>query len=69
MKSNYICPSISICEMSVDSIIMAASIGFNNEVSDAEQLAKPFTEPFDFEENPGDEEDTDSVQYVWGLNY
>ena len=55
--------------MSVDSVIQAASIGFNNEVSDAEQLAKPFTEPFDFEENPGDEEDTDSVQYVWGLNY
>lgn len=39
MKSNYICPSISICEMSVDSVILAASIGFNNEVSDAEQLA------------------------------
>lgn len=69
MKSNYICPSISICEMSVDSVILAASIGFNNEVSGAEQLAKPFTEPFDFEENPGEEEDTDSVQYVWGLNY
>ena len=29
--------------MSVDSVILAASIGFNNEVSDAEQLAKPFT--------------------------
>ena len=43
MKKKYICPSISICEMSVDSIILAASIGFNNEVSDAEQLAKPFT--------------------------
>lgn len=55
--------------MSVDSVILAASIGFNNEVSGAEQFAKPFTEPFDFEENPGDEEDTDSVQYVWGLNY
>lgn len=53
-------------EMSVDSIILAASIGFNNEVSGAEQLAKPFTDPFDFEE---DEEDADSVQYVWGLNY
>ena len=66
MKSNYICPSISICEMSVDSIIMAASIGFNDEVSDAVQLAKPFTKPFDFDE---DEEDADSVQYVWGLNY
>ena len=66
IKKKYICPSISICEMSVDSIILAASIGFNNEVSDAEQLAKPFTDPFDFEE---DEEDADSVQYVWGLNY
>lgn len=66
MKKKYICPSISICEMSVDSIILAASIGFNNEVSDAEQLAKPFTDPFDFEE---DEEDADSVQYVCGLNY
>lgn len=66
MKSNYICPSISICEMSADSIIMAASIGLNNEVSDAVQLAKPFTEPFDFDE---DEEEADSVQYVWGLNY
>jgi hypothetical protein len=43
MKKKYICPSISICEMSVDSIILAASIGFNNEVSDAVQLAKPFT--------------------------
>ena len=52
--------------MSVDSMILAASIGFNNEVSDAEQLAKPFTDPFDFEE---DEEDADSEQYVWGLNY
>lgn len=52
--------------MSVDSIIMAASIGLNDEVSDAEQLAKPFTKPFDFDE---DEEDADSVQYVWGLNY
>lgn len=31
--------------MSVDSIILAASIGFNNEVSGAEQLAKPFTPP------------------------
>nr|WP_302198711.1 hypothetical protein [uncultured Prevotella sp.] len=49
--------------MSVDSVILAASIGFNNEVSDAEQLAKPFTEPFDFDE------DADSLQYVWGLNY
>lgn len=39
MKKKYICPSISICEMSVDSIILAASIGFNNEVSGAEQLA------------------------------
>lgn len=39
MKSNYICPFISICEMSVDRVIQAASIGFNNEVSDAEQLA------------------------------
>ena len=66
MKKKYICPSISICEMSVDSMILAASIGFNNEVSDAEQLAKPFTDLFDFEE---DEEDADSVQYVWGLNY
>lgn len=66
MKKKYICPSISICEMSVDSIILAASIGFNNEVSGAEQLAKPFTDPFDFEE---DEEDADSVQYVWELNY
>lgn len=55
--------------MSVASVILAASIGFNNEVSDAVQLAKPFTESFDFEETPGDEEDTDSVQYVWGLNY
>lgn len=52
--------------MSADSIIMAASIGFTDEVSDAEQLAKPFNEPFDFDE---DEEDADSVQYVWGLNY
>lgn len=52
--------------MSVDSIILAASIGFNNEVSDAEQLSKSFSEPFDFDE---DEEDADSVQYVWGLNY
>ena len=52
--------------MSADSIIMVASIGLNNEVSDAEQLAKPFTKPFDFDE---DEEDADSVQYVWGLNY
>ena len=50
--------------MSVDSIILAASIGFNNEVSGAEQLAKPFTEPFN-----EDEEDADSVQYIWGLNY
>ena len=58
MKKKYICPSISICEMSVDSIILAASIGFNNEVSDAEQLAKPFTAPFDFDE---DEEEADSV--------
>ena len=66
MKKKYICPSISICGMSVDSMILAASIGFNNEVSGAEQLAKPFTDPFDFEE---DEEDADSVQYVWGLNY
>lgn len=52
--------------MSVDSIILAASLGLNNEVSGAEQLAKPFTPPFDFDE---DEEDADSVQYVWGLNY
>lgn len=52
--------------MSVDSIILAASLGLNNEVSDAVQLAKPFNEPFDFDE---DEEDADSVQYVWGLNY
>lgn len=66
MKKKYICPSISICEMSVDSIILAASIGFNNEVSDAEQLSKSFSDPFDFEE---DEEEADSVQYVWGLNY
>lgn len=66
MKSNYICPSISICEMSADSIILAASVGLNNEVSDAVQLAKPFNEPFDLDE---DEEDADSVQYVWGLNY
>ena len=66
MKKKYICPSISICGMSVNSMILAASIGFNNEVSGAEQLAKPFTDPFDFEE---DEEDADSVQYVWGLNY
>lgn len=51
MKKKYICPSISICEMSVDSMILAASIGFNNEVSDAEQLAKPFTDPFDFDED------------------
>ena len=51
MKKKYICPSISICEMSVDSIILAASIGFNNEVSDAEQLAKSFSDPFDFEED------------------
>lgn len=29
--------------MSADSIILAASLGLNNEVSDAEQLAKPFT--------------------------
>ena len=62
MKKKYICPSISICEMSADSIILAASLGLNNEVSDAEQLAKPFTPPFDFDE---DEEDADSVQYVW----
>lgn len=55
--------------MSVDSIIMAASIGLNNEVSDAEQLAKPFTKPFDFDEDEEDAEDADSVQYVWGLNY
>lgn len=52
--------------MSVDSIILAASIGFNNEVSGAEQLSKSFSEPFDFDE---DEEEADSVQYVWGLNY
>lgn len=52
--------------MSVDSVIQAASLGLNNEVSDAVQLAKLFTEPFDFDE---DEEDADSVQYVWGLNY
>ena len=51
MKKKYICPSISICEMSVDSIILAASIGFNNEVSDAEQLSKSFSDPFDFEED------------------
>ena len=66
MKKKYICPSISICEMSADSIILAASLGLNNEVSDAEQLAKPFTPPFDFDD---DEEDADSVQYIWGLNY
>lgn len=66
MKKKYICPSISICEMSVDNMILAASLGLNNEVSDAEQLAKPFTPPFDFND---DEEDADSVQYVWGLNY
>lgn len=52
--------------MSADSIILAASIGFNDVVSGEAQLAKPFTEPFDFDE---DEEDADSVQYVWGLNY
>lgn len=52
--------------MSVDSIILAASIGFNDVVSGEAQLAKPFTKPFDFDE---DEEDADSVQYVWGLNY
>lgn len=45
MKKKYICPSISICEMSVDNMILAASLGLNNEVSDAEQLAKPFTPP------------------------
>lgn len=66
MKKKYICPSLSICEMSVDNMILAASLGLNNEVSDAEQLAKPFTPPFDFDE---DEEDADSVQYIWGLNY
>ena len=66
MKKKYICPSISICEMSVDNMILAASLGLNNEVSDAEQLAKPFTPPFDFDD---DEEDADSVQYIWGLNY
>lgn len=52
--------------MSADSIILAVSLVLNNEVSDAEQLAKPFTEPFDFDK---DEEDADSVQYVWELNY
>lgn len=31
--------------MSADSIILAASLGLNNVVSDAEQLAKPFTPP------------------------
>lgn len=66
MKKKYICPSISICEMSVDSVILAASIGFKDEVSDAVQLSKPFTPPFDFDD---DEEDADSVQYIWGLNY
>ena len=52
--------------MSVGSVILAASIGFKDEVSDAVQLSKSFSDPFDFEE---DEEDADSVQYVWGLNY
>lgn len=31
--------------MSVDNMILAASLGLNNEVSNAEQLAKPFTPP------------------------
>lgn len=64
MKKKYICPSISICEMSVDNMILAASIGLKDEVSDAVQLSKSFSEPFN-----DDEEDADSVQYVWGLNY
>lgn len=65
MKKNiYIYPSIDICEITVDNMILAASIGFKDEISDAVQLSKSFSEPFN-----DDEEDADSVQYIWGLNY
>lgn len=55
-KKIYIYPSIDICEITVDNMIMAASIGFKDEVSDAVQLSKSFSEPFN-----DDEEDADSV--------
>jgi len=52
--------------MSQDSALLAGSPGKFDQVSDAEQLAKPTTPKF-MDEWDDEEEVDDSTTYVWGI--
>lgn len=65
-KRKYESPLCMMIEGQMDCVLMADSPHFNDEVSDAVQLSKPF--------NGGancwdEEEEEDSTKYIWGLAY
>lgn len=65
-KVQYEPPTCVSQAMSQDSALLAGSPGKFDQVSDAEQLAKPTTPKF-MDEWDDEEEVDDSTTYVWGI--
>lgn len=65
-KVQYEPPTCVIQAMSQDSALLASSPGLYDQVSNAEQLAKP-SFPRLMDDWDDEEEENDSTSYVWGI--